>query len=126
MTNHANRQPIPLVAAGVMQPPKEPKRTAQDLLAERRANVLEQSREKDPTARAMLQFHIDQIDRELHARREADPIRECFAATRTDVAFEQSERTIEKLVAERDARDAHRVDGLDISWSPAQHARSAA
>lgn len=46
-------------------------RTAQDLLAERRANVLEQARERDATARAVLQFHIDTIDAELSRRRVA-------------------------------------------------------
>lgn len=45
-------------------------RSLQDLLAERRANVLEQSREADATARAMLQFHIDEIDREIAQRKE--------------------------------------------------------
>lgn len=49
-------------------------RTAQDLLAERRANVQEQRRETDKTARAMLQFRIDQIDRELHEQRQAIPV----------------------------------------------------
>lgn len=45
-------------------------RSIQDLLAERRANCMEQSRERDKTARAMLQHHIDTIDRELARRRE--------------------------------------------------------
>lgn len=40
-------------------------RTAQDLLAERRALVLEQSRETDRIASEVLQFEIDQIDRSL-------------------------------------------------------------
>jgi hypothetical protein len=44
-------------------------RSAQDLCAERRCLVLEQSRETDATARAMLQFEIDQIDDELATRR---------------------------------------------------------
>ena len=44
-------------------------RTTQSLLAERRANVLERLRETDPTARALLAYHIDTIDRELFARR---------------------------------------------------------
>lgn len=44
-------------------------RTAQDLLAERRANVQELRRERDPMARALLQFHIDEIDRTLASRR---------------------------------------------------------
>jgi hypothetical protein len=43
-------------------------RTAQDILAERRATVFELARETDPTARAMLQFAIDQLDRELAER----------------------------------------------------------
>jgi hypothetical protein len=43
-------------------------RSLQDLLAERRANVQEMRRETDKTARAMLQFHIDQIDREIYSR----------------------------------------------------------
>lgn len=45
------------------------RRTVQDLLAERRANVLEQARERDSLARALLQFHIDTIDAELNRRR---------------------------------------------------------
>jgi hypothetical protein len=44
------------------------KRTEQDLLAERRALVNEQRFERDQCARAMLQFRLDQIDRELHER----------------------------------------------------------
>jgi hypothetical protein len=44
-------------------------RSDQDLLAERRENVQEQRREIDPTARALLQYHIDEIDRALDARR---------------------------------------------------------
>lgn len=43
-------------------------RTAQDLLAERRANVLERERETCPTARAMLEYHIGEIDDELRRR----------------------------------------------------------
>jgi hypothetical protein len=43
------------------------KRSLQDLLAERRANVLEMSRERDAIARAMLQAHINEIDREIGA-----------------------------------------------------------
>lgn len=42
-------------------------RTAQDLLAERRALVQEQRRERDATARAMLQFEINSIDSLLKA-----------------------------------------------------------
>jgi hypothetical protein len=48
-------------------------RTAQDLLAERRANVVEARNlfnESDETARAMLLAHVARIDAEL-ARREA-------------------------------------------------------
>ncbi len=44
-------------------------RSLQDLLAERRANVIEMARERDPVARAMLQYHIDEIDRAIAARR---------------------------------------------------------
>lgn len=44
-------------------------RTAQDILAERRSVVLEQMRERDETARAILQYQIDQLDRELAALR---------------------------------------------------------
>lgn len=44
-------------------------RTAQDLLADRRANVEELRRETDKSARAMLSFYIGEIDAEL-ARRE--------------------------------------------------------
>lgn len=40
-------------------------RTAQDILAERRSVVQEQRRETDRTARAILQFQIDELDREL-------------------------------------------------------------
>ncbi len=40
-------------------------RTAQDILAERRSVVQEQRRETDKTARAILQFQIDELDREL-------------------------------------------------------------
>ncbi len=103
------RQSIPVIrAAGVLQPPT---RTAQDLLAERRATVNELRREKDPTARAMLQFAIDDIDRQLHQR---DAISEAFTATRAVVA---------RLEAERDARD---LVAVCPSWSVAQHARRAA
>lgn len=42
----------------------------QALLAERRANVMEMSRSRDATARAVLKFHVDEIDREI-ARRQA-------------------------------------------------------
>jgi hypothetical protein len=41
------------------------KRTIQDLLAERRANVQEMRHERDKTARQLLQFHIDCIDRQI-------------------------------------------------------------
>lgn len=44
-------------------------RTAQDLLAERRANVLESMRERDPIAQAMLLAHVSIIDVELERRR---------------------------------------------------------
>lgn len=44
--------------------------TAQALLSERRMCVLEQSRETDKIVRQMLQFRIDEIDRELHERSE--------------------------------------------------------
>ena len=44
-------------------------RTVQDLLAERRANVLESMKEKDKTAKAMLLAHVDTIDVELKRRR---------------------------------------------------------
>lgn len=40
-------------------------RTAQDILAERRSVVQEQRRETDVTARAILQYQIDSLDREL-------------------------------------------------------------
>lgn len=46
-------------------------RSIQDLLAERRANCLEQHRESDATARALLQYHIDTIDREIARRKGA-------------------------------------------------------
>jgi hypothetical protein len=44
-------------------------RSAQDLLAERRANVNEMRRERDVVARAMLQAHIDDLDRQIKAAR---------------------------------------------------------
>jgi hypothetical protein len=40
-------------------------RSAQDILAERRSVVEEQSREQDATIRALLQFQIDSLDVEL-------------------------------------------------------------
>lgn len=43
-------------------------RTTQDLLAERRANVQEMRRERDPDARQMLAFHVSAIDDELRRR----------------------------------------------------------
>lgn len=42
--------------------------TVQELLADRRANVEELRRENNPTARALLEFYIAQIDTELAAR----------------------------------------------------------
>lgn len=52
-------------------------RTTQSLLTERRAAIRELSRETDKTAREMLQFRVDQIDRELHERswRTGDEVR---------------------------------------------------
>ncbi len=44
-------------------------RTIQDLLAERRANVLEAMREKDRGAQATLWAHIHTIDAEIESRR---------------------------------------------------------
>lgn len=44
-------------------------RTTQDLLAERRANVLEAMAEPDKIARKMLLWHVAEIDRELERRR---------------------------------------------------------
>lgn len=44
-------------------------RSLQDLLAERRLLVQEQRYERDRCARGVLQFQIDQIDRELAERR---------------------------------------------------------
>lgn len=43
-------------------------RTAQDLLAERRANVKEAMRERDPIAKACLLAHVAIIDAELKQR----------------------------------------------------------
>lgn len=40
-------------------------RSAQDILAERRSVIREQRRETDKTAIAILQFQIDELDREL-------------------------------------------------------------
>jgi hypothetical protein len=49
-------------------------RTLQDLLAERRATIAEQSRERDPAVKALCQYTINEIDREVHARtRMIDP-----------------------------------------------------
>ena len=99
-------------------------RTTQGLLAERRAAVTEMRR-ADTTSRAMMQFAIDQIDRELAERKVIaagvlqppiplrDIIAEVFAVTRTNV---------DQLEAERDARE---LVGLDRTWSPAQHVRAA-
>lgn len=50
-----------------------PRRSLQSILAERRQNVLEMSRETCPIARAMLQHHIDCIDRELDDARKEQP-----------------------------------------------------
>jgi len=47
-------------------------RTTQDLLAERRANVLEAMRETDEMAKAMLNAHVAEIDVELGRRRRDD------------------------------------------------------
>lgn len=44
-------------------------RTAQVILAERRANINELRRENDPTARAMLRAHINMLTNELEALR---------------------------------------------------------
>lgn len=44
-------------------------RTEQDLLAERRSAIREQLRERDKIAIAVLQFQIDEIDREIASRR---------------------------------------------------------
>ena len=44
-------------------------RTAQDLLAERRANIQEMRRETDKMAIAMLSAHVAVIDAELERRR---------------------------------------------------------
>lgn len=44
-------------------------RSTQDLLAERRANVLEAMRENDRMAKAMLNAHVAEIDAELENRR---------------------------------------------------------
>lgn len=44
-------------------------RSLVDLITERRANVVEQMHSRDPMTIAMLQAHIDEIDRELAARR---------------------------------------------------------
>ncbi len=50
-------------------------RTAQDLLAERRANIQEARRERDPIAKAMLLAHAATIDAELERRRNLNPER---------------------------------------------------
>jgi hypothetical protein len=41
------------------------KRSNEEILAERRENALELHRERDPIARALLEFHISSLDREL-------------------------------------------------------------
>ncbi len=107
-------------------------RTAQDLLAERRNLVDEQRqlRGTDRIGREMLQWRIDEIDRNLAERKiiaagvlnppvtippPRDAIGEAFDATR---------ETIAQLEAERDARELVHI-GSD--WSPSHHAaRSAA
>lgn len=43
------------------------KRTAQDILAERRSVIQEQRKERDQMARAILQYQINQLDAELGA-----------------------------------------------------------
>lgn len=43
-------------------------RTTHDLISERGALVHEQRFERDATARAVLQFQIDEIDREVASR----------------------------------------------------------
>lgn len=43
-------------------------RSLQDLLAERRANVLEAARERDRIAKVMLEYHVADIDREIALR----------------------------------------------------------
>ena len=47
-------------------------RTVKDLLAERRANVLELSRERDAMARKMLRVHIADLDNQIAERTGAD------------------------------------------------------
>jgi hypothetical protein len=44
-------------------------RSAQDILAERRANVNEARRERDPIAKATLLAHVAILDAELDQRR---------------------------------------------------------
>lgn len=44
-------------------------RTVQDLLQERRALVIEATRERDAIARGVLEYYIADIDRELARRR---------------------------------------------------------
>jgi hypothetical protein len=46
-------------------------RTTQDLLAERRANVMESMRSRDEMTREMIAGHIAMIDAELECRRNA-------------------------------------------------------
>lgn len=47
-------------------------RTTQDLLAERRANVLEGMRSRDEMTQAMTEGHVAMIDAELQRRRDAE------------------------------------------------------
>lgn len=44
-------------------------KAAQEILAERRSVVQEQRHETDPIARAILQYQIDELDRELAKQR---------------------------------------------------------
>ena len=54
-----------LVASLEPAPSKHAARTAQDLLAERRATVMERSCSQDALERGLLQYQIESLDRDL-------------------------------------------------------------
>jgi len=60
------------------------KRSAQDTLAERRSVIQEQRREPDQMARAILQFQLDELDRELADAPEGSPTDQRLEQIRID------------------------------------------
>lgn len=112
-------------------------RTAQDLLAERRANVIEQSRETDPVTRELLQFHIDQIDHELsvHDAELARIFNRCEATIESAGVLQPPipvspppvrDAIGDAFTATRESVARLELDGLNFDWSPAQVCRRAA